>query len=146
MRRSIGPVKPTAVAGKRKKRLVAMCSELPAAVAAAVGLENEHLVLKVRGKSFGYYAFDHHGDGRIALHCKAAPGEQGRLVEEDPKRFFVPPYLGKNGWLAVRLDGAKVDWSEIAYLLRTAYRLSAPKSLVAKLEERTIIAPSRRER
>jgi hypothetical protein len=28
------------------------------------------------------YTFDHHGDGGVALHLKAAPGEQGRLVEE----------------------------------------------------------------
>jgi phosphoribosylglycinamide formyltransferase-1 len=128
-------MKLSAEASKRKKRLVALCRELPDAVAAVVGLKGEHLALKVRGKTFAYYAYDHHGDGRIALHCKGAPGEQGRLVQEDPKRFFVPPYLGKNGWVAVRLDLAKVDWSEIAYLLRTAYRLSAPKSLVAKLEE-----------
>ena len=127
-------MKASASAGKRKKRLVEICRLLPAAEASAVGLKNEHLALKVRGKTFGYNAYDHHGDGRIALHCKGAPGEQGRLVQEDPKRFFVPPYLGKNGWVAVRLDLAKVDWSEIAYLLRTAYRLTAPRNLVAKLE------------
>jgi len=127
-------MKSSAEAGKRKKRLIALCRELPEAVAVPVGLANEHLALKVRGKTFGYYAWDHHGDARIALHCKAAPGEQGRLVQEDPKRFFVPPYLGKNGWVAVRLDLAKVDWGEVAYLLRTAYRLSAPKSLVAQLD------------
>jgi len=121
-------------AGKRKKRLIALCRELPQAEATPVGLKQEHLQLKVRGKTFGYYSYDHHHDDRIALWCRGAPGEQGRLVEEDPKRFFVPAYLGKKGWVAVRLDGAKVDWSEIAYLLRTAYRLSAPKSLVAKLE------------
>jgi phosphoribosylglycinamide formyltransferase-1 len=127
-------MKATATDGKRKKRLVTMCRELPEAVAVPVGLNDEHLALKVRGKTFAYYAYDHHGDGRVALHCKGAPGEQGRLVQEDPKRFFVPPYLGKNGWVAVRLDLAKVDWSEVAYLLRTAYRLSAPKSLVAQLD------------
>ena len=137
MRRSIGPVKPTAEAVKRKKRLVAMCQELPEATATPVGLKGEHLQLKVRGKTFGYYGHDHHGDGMIALWCKGAPGEQGRLVQEDPRRFFVPAYLGKNGWVGVRLDLAKADWGEIAYLLRTAYRLSAPRSLVAKLEEST---------
>lgn len=128
-------VKPSAQSAERKKRLVAQCRNLPEAEAVPVGLKNEHLALKVRGKTFGYYAYDHHGDGRIALHCKGAPGEQGRLVQEDPKRFFVPPYLGKKGWLAVWLDLPRVDWGEVAYLLRTAYRLSAPKSLVAKLEE-----------
>src|SRR5262245_33166896 len=128
-------MKPSPQTAKRKTRLVKLCEALPEAEAASVGLKSEHLALRVRGKTFGYYSYDHHGDGRVALLCKGAPGEQGRLVQEDPKRFFVPPYLGNKGWVAVRLDLARVDWAEIAYLLRTAYRLSAPRALVARLEK-----------
>jgi hypothetical protein len=80
-----------------------------------------------------YYTFDHHGDGRVALLCKAGPGEQGRMVEDDPRRFFVPPYVGSQGWIGVRLDGARVDWAEILFLLRAAYRLIAPRTLAARL-------------
>jgi hypothetical protein len=59
---------------------------------------------RVRDKLFAMFANNHHGDGRIALWCKAAPGAQEDLVAADPKHFFVPPYVGKAGWLGIRLD------------------------------------------
>jgi hypothetical protein len=126
-------IKATVESRKRLAKLTAVTKELPEAEVAVYGRWNEHRALKVRNKTFGYYCFDHHGDGMIALLCKATPGEQGRLVEEDPGRFFVPPYVGPRGWIGVRLDRRKVDWSEIAYLLRVAYRMSVPKTLAARL-------------
>lgn len=119
---------------KRRRRLLEICASLPEAEAAVVGVKNEHLALRVRKKTFAYYLYDHHGDGRVALCCKGARGEQGRLVQDDPERFFVPPYLGPKGWVGMRLDLGRVDWNALQYLLRTAYRLSAPRALVARLE------------
>lgn len=55
-------------------------------------------------------------------------------MEADPRRFFVPPYLGPKGWVGVRLDLPRMAWGEIAYLVGTAYRMSAPRALVARLE------------
>jgi hypothetical protein len=55
-------------------------------------------------KTFVMYLDDHHGDGRLALWCAAPPGVQEELVEEDPERFFRPPYVGHRGWLGVRID------------------------------------------
>jgi len=118
----------------RLARLVEIASSLPEVDVSSVGLANEHRAFRVRKKIFAYYLFDHHGDGRIALCCKAPPGEQGRLVAEKPRVFFVPPYVGPKGWIGVRLDLASVDWTEIAYHLRTAYRLAAPRTLAARLE------------
>ena len=90
----------------------------------------------VRGKkTFVTYTDDHHGDGRIALWCAAPAGVQGTLVDEEPERFFVPPYVGHRGWLGVRLD-RDVDWQEIAGIAEDAYRMVAPKGLVAKLDGR----------
>ena len=54
------------------------------------------------------------------------------MVRHAPTRFFVPPYVGKSGWVGVYLDG-DVDWGELAELLRDSYRLTAPKRLVAQL-------------
>ncbi len=99
-----------------------------------VGVADQHVAFRVRKKTFAYYLYDHHGDARVALCCKAAPGEQGDLVEQDPRRFFIPPYLGPKGWVGVRLDLSGVDWGEIANLVGMAYRLSAPRALVARLE------------
>jgi hypothetical protein len=48
----------------------------------------------VRDKLFCHFRDNHHGAGRIAIWCKAAPGDQELLVESRPKLFFVPPYVG----------------------------------------------------
>jgi predicted DNA-binding protein (MmcQ/YjbR family) len=47
----------------------------------------------------------------------------------------VPPYVGPSGWVGVWLDG-KVDWAELADLLRDSYRLVAPKRLRPPLATR----------
>ena len=78
---------------------------------------------------------DHHGDGRVALWCSAAPGVQAELVDQEPDRFFVPPYVGGRGWIGVRID-VDVDWDEIAGIVTDAYRNVAPKTLVRLLDER----------
>ncbi|MGH9138418.1 MAG: MmcQ/YjbR family DNA-binding protein [Acidimicrobiales bacterium] len=88
----------------------------------------------VGGKTtLAMYLDDHHGDGRLAMWCPAPPGVQGQLVEEEPERFFVPRYVGHRGWLGVRLD-RDVDWAEIDGIVADAYRLVAPKRLVAELD------------
>jgi hypothetical protein len=62
----------------------------------------------------------------------AAPGVQAEMVDEEPDRFFVPPYVGHRGWLGVRLD-RKPNWTEVAGICADAYRQVAPKTLVAQL-------------
>jgi phosphoribosylglycinamide formyltransferase-1 len=111
----------------RRDRLVALCRALPEAEAELAGVQ--HLAFKVRKKIFAYYVYDHHGDGRIALLCKAPPGEQSRLVGEDPHRYFVPPYVGPKGWVGLRLDSARVDWKTVKNLVFVAWFLIAPDKL-----------------
>jgi predicted DNA-binding protein (MmcQ/YjbR family) len=87
---------------------------------------------RVRNKLFAMYASPatHHGNGRAAVWCKAAPGNQGLMVRAAPDRFFVPPYVGPSGWIGIWLDGP-VDWVELRDLLRDSYTLVAPKRLRA---------------
>ncbi len=113
----------------RRERLVNLCRTLPEAEAERAGAT--HLAFKVRKKIFAYYTFDHHGDGRIALWCKAPPGEQARLVATSPIRYFVPPYVGTKGWVALRLDTPRVDWSAVKELAFVSYFMTAPRSLNA---------------
>lgn len=89
---------------------------------------------RVRNKLFAMYAAanNHHGAGRPAVWCKAAPGNQALMVRAAPGRFFVPPYVGPSGWIGVWLDG-DADWDELRELLRDSYRLIAPKRLGALL-------------
>jgi hypothetical protein len=85
-------------------------------------------------KTIVMFLDDHHGDGRLALWCAAPPGVQALMVDEDPVRFFVPPYVGHRGWLGVRLD-IDVDWDEVAGIVEDAFRTIAPKPLVARLDD-----------
>jgi hypothetical protein len=75
----------------------------------------------------------HHGNHFPPLWCAAPPGAQQELVEAEPERFFRPPYVGGRGWLGLRLDVA-VDWHEIGGICEEAYRVVAPKRLVAVLD------------
>lgn len=83
----------------------------------------------VRGKMFVAFLDHHHGDGRLAVWCKATPDEQRRLVHEDAERYFVPPYVGVKGWVGVRLDHPEVDYMELAVLVENGWLSIAPKSL-----------------
>ncbi len=91
---------------------------------------------RVKNKIFAMYAHanNHHGGGRNAVWCKAAAINQRLMVEAAPDRFFVPPYVGPSGWIGVWLD-RKVDWKELADLLRDGYRMTAPKKLLALVED-----------
>jgi hypothetical protein len=75
----------------------------------------------------------HHDHELPHLWCAAAHGVQDELIAAAPDRFFRPPYVGGRGWIGVRLDG-NVDWIEIDELCRDAYRVIAPKTLVARLD------------
>jgi hypothetical protein len=91
---------------------------------------------RVRNKLFAMYAApnNHHGAGRAAVWCKAAPGNQALMVRAEPERYFVPPYVGPSGWVGVWLD-KRPDWKEVGELMRDSYRLVAPKKLAALLED-----------
>jgi len=79
----------------------------------------------VRGKkTFVMYANHHHHDDRLGFWCAAPAGVQEELVGAEPARFFRPPYVGHRGWLGVYLD-----------VVLDAYRVIAPKSLLASLGE-----------
>jgi len=60
---------------------------------------------------------------------------QSMLVEADPERFFVPPYVGYRGWLGVRLDRG-LDWDVLAGIAEDAYAEVAPARLVEAARRR----------
>lgn len=93
----------------------------------------------VRGKSFASYLVNHHGDGKVALWLGLPAGAQEQLVRDEPRYFFVPPYVGHRGWVGVELDQG-LNWKRIATLVRQAYEKVAPASLVASLGKTIIIA------
>lgn len=88
-------------------------------------------------KLFVSYA-NHHHDDRLAFWCAAPDGVQQMLVASNPDQFFVPPYVGHRGWLGVRLD-VPTDWDEIADLATDAWRVVAPKRLLAAFDARDLV-------
>lgn len=118
----------------RRQQLIDLIESLPDTVSEVGGDADQHVGFTVRKKRFAWYLDDHHGDGVVAVTFKAPPGVNIELVAAEPDRFFIPSYTGKRGWLGVRLDVGTVDWDEIARLIEDAYRLTAPKSVLAELD------------
>ena len=64
------------------------------------------------------------------------------LASAEPERFFRPPVSARgtfSGWLGIFLDlpgRSSVDWNEIAAIIEEAYRLVAPRQLIAELDGR----------
>ena len=115
----------------RLVRLTSICLAFPEATRQN---SRQHAQFLVRNKKFAYYLVDHHGDGIVAVCCKAAPGENDLLVPMDPMRFYKPAYIGRQGWIGIRLDLGAIDWAEVAELVTVSYCLAAPKRLVALVE------------
>jgi predicted DNA-binding protein (MmcQ/YjbR family) len=86
---------------------------------------------RVANKMFAMFANagNHHGAGRHAVWLKAGIGEQARMVQAAPECFFVPPYVGKSGWVGIWLDG-EVDWDDVAEFVKSAYQIIAPRRLL----------------
>ena len=89
---------------------------------------------RVRDRIFAMQKGNFEG-GRPSVWFKAPDGDQAALVGSDPRRFFVPPYVGPKGWVGIRLDTRRVDWEELGELIEDSYRLVAPKGLVSKLDQ-----------
>jgi hypothetical protein len=89
-----------------------------------------------------YFHDNHDGDGRISLWCPAPTGIQEELVAAEPERFFKPPTSATgvfSGWLGTFLDSSganRVDWAEVAAIVEDAYRMIAPRKLIAELDSR----------
>jgi predicted DNA-binding protein (MmcQ/YjbR family) len=123
------------------RRLRDICLALPEAEERETWGE---ATFRVRDKIFCMH-HDGYGDGPV-LTCKAPPGSQTILVGADPKRFYVPPYVGHKGWVGMKL-GKGVDWREVAELVKRSYRMTAPKKLQASILEKLVEhpqAPSRK--
>jgi hypothetical protein len=122
-------VLPARTRSSQRSRLAKLSARLPEVEVR----EQQHVAYSVRGKKFAYHLVDHHGDGRVSFQCKAEKGMNRSLVDADPDRFFLPPYMAQHGWIGLWLDDGPVDWGELEAHFVDAYRLTAPKSLTRDL-------------
>lgn len=88
-------------------------------------------------KVFAYYGGSLKTDGEWEQHPRsivvlAEPAERPALVQ-DP-RTYVPAYMGPSGWIGLDIEVAG-DWDEVVELLDASFRLTAPRRLVAALDD-----------
>lgn len=85
--------------------------------------------------SFGHPTFRVRG-GKIFAVLETYKNELGICVNvgklmqgiflDDP-RFFRTPYIGKHGWVTLRVYAAPLNWKEIAELVKGSYLLAATR-------------------
>jgi hypothetical protein len=113
------------------ERLRKLCLELPDTLEKVAWGEP---TWRVRGKMFAMLDNHHHGAPDFSVWLKSDFETQRLLVDEDPGTFFIPPYQGKAGWIAARLD-ARTNWKGLAELISEAWTRAAPAKLVREREE-----------
>ncbi|MGZ8565661.1 MAG: MmcQ/YjbR family DNA-binding protein [Actinomycetota bacterium] len=63
---------------------------------------------------------------------KSTRDEQQALIAQDADTFFFPPYVGPGGWVGVVIR--TVDPDEMRELMTEAWRMTAPKRLLAAFD------------
>lgn len=132
----------------RQSRILSMCAHLLEEVR-RVAMRLPEVVERfshgapcfyVRHRALCYFhdaEFDR--ENRTSIWCPSPPGVADEVVAAEPIRFFHPQPSASgvfSTWLGMYLDTAdENDWSEIAAVIEDAYRLVAPKHLVAQLDE-----------
>ena len=111
---------------RRLRLLSAVCLGLPEAERTNCGA---HADFRVRGKVFAYFLRSHGGDGITAACFKSRLGEHLEHVKRAPDRFYLPRFIGRRGWVGLRLDQGDIDWDEVRNLAAVSYNLAAPKGL-----------------
>jgi hypothetical protein len=86
------------------------------------------ITFRVRGKIFAMG-----GDGADVISVKASLEEQADLLALDPETFSKAAYVGRFGWVNVRLDG--VAEPHLRELLASAWRRTAPARLRSTLRD-----------
>ena len=77
----------------------------------------------VRKRVFAMFSNNHHNDGHIAVWIPVPPGAQAVLLKTEPGRFYLPPYVGVNGWVGIELD--RISDDDLAVHLHEAWRLKS---------------------
>jgi hypothetical protein len=120
-------------------RLAAIVSELPGTVISAGHADTGYLLGDHR---FAWLLADHNRNGRLELWIKAPRNDQDALVSADPGRYFVPPYVGRHGWVgALVLPEFEPDWDELTALIERAWRMGAGVQAVRALDAARAGAP-----
>jgi uncharacterized protein YdhG (YjbR/CyaY superfamily) len=118
--------------GSRKKgretqldRVRRICGKMPSVSEKLSHGSPTFFVQKDKGV-FTMFTENHHEDGRVAIWLPVPAGLQSPLLEDAPKTYFKPPYVGSSGWIGILLDQIGDEALEIH--IREAWEISARKS------------------
>jgi len=101
-------------------RLRKICSLLPDA---SETVSWGHPTFQVGGKTFAVFE-QYKGELGLALKVEK---ELQAIFLKDP-RFYLTPYIGKRGWITLRMKDKQIDWKEVREMVKGSYRLVNPKS------------------
>ena len=88
----------------------------------------ETATFRVRNRIFCMFS-----DQERHIWIKAVDEEQQAVIAQDPDTYFAPPYVGPRGWIGAVI--ARADGQEVRELITEAWRMTAPKRLVATFDE-----------
>jgi predicted DNA-binding protein (MmcQ/YjbR family) len=124
---------------RRLRKLTEICLALPESERTLCG---DHADFRVGGKVFAYFLKNHRGDGIVSVCCKSGLGENVDRASRDPRRCYLPAYIGARGWFGIRLDLGNIDWYDVQSSVAQSYERIAPRSILARLaEQRPIPIP-----
>jgi hypothetical protein len=114
---------------KHLQRVRRICAALPETTEK---LSHGEPTFFVRKKVFAMFSNNHHNDGHVAVVAPAPPGVQAMLIEAAPEKYYRPPYVGGAGWIGIELG--RINDEELAFHIREAWRLIAPRKLQSAIE------------
>jgi predicted DNA-binding protein (MmcQ/YjbR family) len=79
-----------------------------------------HPTFQVAGKTFAVFELY---KKEFGLALKVEQNLQ-QVFLNDP-RFYLTPYIGKHGWVTLRMTSEKLDWKEVRELVKGSHRLVA---------------------
>ena len=97
------------------ERLRGICSALPDATEK---LTFGHPTFQANGKTFTVLETYRN---ELSICVKVGKTLQG-MFEADP-RFYRTPYIGKHGWVSLKVYAAPLNWTEIKSLVRQSREL-----------------------
>jgi predicted DNA-binding protein (MmcQ/YjbR family) len=114
-------------------RLRKICSQFPDATET---VSFGHPTFQVRGKTFAVFE-QYKGELGLALKVEK---ELQQIFLKDP-RFYMTPYIGKHGWVTLRMEASGINWTEVREMLQGSYRLIALNKTAKGKTPRTIDPP-----
>ncbi|HLX44259.1 MAG TPA: MmcQ/YjbR family DNA-binding protein [Bryobacteraceae bacterium] len=99
------------------KRLRSACARIPDS---SETVTFGHPAFQVSGKT---YAVLEEYKGELSICVRVEKSVQDVFL--DDARFYRTPYIGKHGWVSLKVYAAPLDWDEIAQLLAGSRELVA---------------------